>query len=53
MNNYDLENNVKNEFLSTLYSSNYHIIKCYKLVFKFKIIIKNIGGWTILVLLII
>ena len=53
MENYDLENNKKNEFLTTLYSSNYHIIKCYKLVFKFKIMLKNIGGWMNITLIIL
>jgi len=35
----------KSSFLNTLSNSNFHVLKCYKLVFNFKNKFQNIGFW--------
>ena len=52
----DLENinaeNVGNSFLTTLQSSNWKVMRCYNLVFNFKIFCHNYGSILILILFI-
>ena len=36
-------NNIENTFYETITHSNFHVVKCYKLIFIFSRILKNIG----------
>ena len=45
--------NILQSFLSTFKSSNYKVMRCYNLVFNFKIFIKNYGSIFILLLFIV
>ena len=44
-------NNIKNAFTSKLFNWNYRVVKCYNLVFNWKIMKKNYGCWVMLVII--
>ena len=43
--------NIKNAFTSKLFTWNYSVVKCYNLVFNWKIMKKNYGCWVMLVII--
>ena len=45
--------NVFNSFLSTLQSTNYKVMRCYNLVFNFKLFCKNVGSILTLIFFIV
>ena len=45
--------NIGNSFLTTLQSTNWKVMRCYNLVFNFKIFVHNLGSILILILFII
>ena len=44
-------NNMKNAFTSKLFTWNYIVVKCYNLVFNWKILKKNYGCWVMVVII--
>ena len=45
--------NIKKSFLSNLFSFNFDVLRCYKLVFNLKILIRNYGFYCLLFMLIL
>ena len=44
---------IKNSFLSNLFSFNFDVLKCYKLVFNLKILLRNYGFYCLFFMLIL